>query len=176
MRQVKERAEADHKHSSSLEIELTENNQKLEAQVSSLEEELSLKKAALEAEQSRYTSLEAEFSHNMGHMKGERDRCSSLERELSQTEKAANNLQAELGISQQRLEEALDLCSQHEILIEQRNGELDSLEEKLRCVLSVPSISTCTHMQYSTALSINSWLSSLPSTPQVLKFKLVTLL
>ena len=62
----------------------------------------------------------------------EKEHASSLESELTQTDKAANNLQVELSTAQQELQEALDLCSQHEALIEERNNELGSLETKVR--------------------------------------------
>ena len=62
----------------------------------------------------------------------EKERSSSLEKELTQTDTTANNLQAELSTTQQELQEALDLCSQHEALIEERNSELGSLETKVR--------------------------------------------
>lgn len=56
----------------------------------------------------------------------------SMERELTQTDKAASDLQNELTTTQQELQEALDLCTQHEALIEDRNSELGSLEAKVR--------------------------------------------
>ena len=65
-------------------------------------------------------------------LNNEKGHAASLEKELSQTDKAANDLQTELTTTQQELQEALDLCSQHETLIEERNSELTSLETKLR--------------------------------------------
>ena len=55
-----------------------------------------------------------------------------MEKELTQTDKVANDLQVELTSTQQELQEALDLCSQHEALIEERNTELSGLEAKVR--------------------------------------------
>ena len=65
-------------------------------------------------------------------LESERSRTSSLEKELTQTDKVANDLQVELTSTQQELQEALDLCSQHEALIEERNSELNGLEAKAR--------------------------------------------
>ena len=74
----------------------------------------------------------AEVEQLRSSLASERERASSLEKELTQTDKAANDIQVELITTQQELQEALDLCSQHETLIEERNNELGSLENKLR--------------------------------------------
>lgn len=74
----------------------------------------------------------AELEELRSTLKSEKERASSLEKELTQTDKAANDLQVELTSTQQELQEAFDLCSQHETLIEERNNELASLETKLR--------------------------------------------
>ena len=55
-----------------------------------------------------------------------------LEKELALLEQTAGDLQVELSSSQRELEQALELCGEHEALIEERNGELGSMEEKLR--------------------------------------------
>ena len=65
-------------------------------------------------------------------LRSEKERTLSLEKELTQTDKVANDLQVELTSTQQELQEALDLCSQHEALIEERNTELNGLEAKAR--------------------------------------------
>ena len=65
-------------------------------------------------------------------LNNEKGHTASLEKELTQTDKAASDLQTELTSTQQELQEAFDLCSQHETLIEERNSELTSLETKLR--------------------------------------------
>ena len=65
-------------------------------------------------------------------LESKKEHASSLERELSQTDKAANDIQVRLTSTEQELQEALDLCSQHEALIEDRNSELGSLEAKVR--------------------------------------------
>lgn len=62
----------------------------------------------------------------------EKERTLSLERELTRADEVANDLQVELTSTQQELQEALDLCSQHEALIEERNSELNGLEVKVR--------------------------------------------
>ena len=56
----------------------------------------------------------------------------SLEADLSQAEEAAMELQSQLTSTQQELQEALKLCGEHEVLIEERNTELDSLETQVR--------------------------------------------
>ena len=62
----------------------------------------------------------------------ERMKAKSLESELGQSDKAAGGLQADLTATGQELQQALDLCSQHEELLEERNQELCSLEAKNR--------------------------------------------
>ena len=74
----------------------------------------------------------AEVEQLRSSLGSEKERVSSLERELTQTDKVANDLQGELTSTQQELQEAMDLCSQHETLIEERNSELNSLEAKVR--------------------------------------------
>lgn len=56
---------------------------------------------------------------------GASDHASSLEKTMSQ-------LREELRTSHQDLEGAMDLCGEHEALIEDRNKELNSMEERLR--------------------------------------------
>ena len=65
-------------------------------------------------------------------LRSEKEHTSSLEKELTQTDKVANDLQVELTSTQQELQEALDFCSQHEALIDERNTELNVLETKIR--------------------------------------------
>ena len=80
-----------------------------------------------------YTYIQlSEVERLRSMLEKEKKHASSLESELTQTDKAANNLQVELSTAQQELQEALDLCSQHEALIEERNNELGSLETKVR--------------------------------------------
>ena len=74
----------------------------------------------------------AEQEQLRSSLRSEKERTSSLEKELTQTDKVANDLQVELTSTQQELQEALDLCSQHEALIEERNTELSGLEAKVR--------------------------------------------
>ena len=74
----------------------------------------------------------AEQEQLRSSLRSEKEHTSSLEKELTQTDKVANDLQMELNSTQQELQEALDLCSQHEALIEERNTELSGLEAKLR--------------------------------------------
>lgn len=66
----------------------------------------------------------------------ERMKAKSLESELGQSDKAAGGLQADLTATGQELQQALDLCSQHEELLEERNQELCSLEAKNRSLSS----------------------------------------
>ena len=65
-------------------------------------------------------------------LRSEKERTLSLEKELTQADEVANDLQVELTSTQQELQEALDLRSQHEALIEERNSELNDLEVKVR--------------------------------------------
>lgn len=65
-------------------------------------------------------------------LRNEKERTLSLEKELTQADEVANDLQVELTSTQQELQEALDLRSQHEALIEERNSELNDLEVKVR--------------------------------------------
>ena len=74
----------------------------------------------------------AELEQLRSSLRSEKERTSSLEKELTQTDEVANDLQVELTSTQQELQEALDLCSQHEVLIEERNTELNGLEAKAR--------------------------------------------
>lgn len=123
--------------SSQLEKELTQVKYSLKSErhhCSTLQQELAQTQDNLEAEQARYASLEQELSSTRKGVQGESDKCSTIERELVEMEETAKDLQSELGTSQQSLEEAMELCSQHEALIEERNRELNSFEEKLRWV------------------------------------------
>ena len=65
-------------------------------------------------------------------LRSEKERTLLLEKELTQADEVANDLQVELTSTQQELQEALDLRSQHEALIEERNSELNDLEVKVR--------------------------------------------
>lgn len=118
-----------------LEQELTLAKHNLESEKSRcsiLEQELSQTETSLQAEQGRLTSLELELNSMRAGSYGESDRCSALEKELTVLEQTAKELQIELGCSQHELEQALELCGEHEAVIEERNRELSSLEETLR--------------------------------------------
>ena len=65
-------------------------------------------------------------------LRSEKERTLLLEKELTQADEVANDLQVELTSTQQELQETLDLRSQHEALIEERNSELNDLEVKVR--------------------------------------------
>ena len=64
----------------------------------------------------------------------EKQHSRSLETDLSRAEEVAMELQSQLTSTQQELQEALELCGQHESLVEERNTELSSLETQIRCV------------------------------------------
>lgn len=87
----------------------------------------------LQQQFSLYVQL-AEMEQLRLSLNNEKGHSASLEKELTQTDKAASDLQVELTSTQQELQEALDLCSQHETLIVERNDELASLETKVRLV------------------------------------------
>jgi predicted nucleic acid-binding Zn-ribbon protein len=74
----------------------------------------------------------AEQEQLRSSLRSEKERTLSLEKELTRTDEVANHLQVELTSAQQELQEASDLCSQHEALIEERNTELNGLEAKIR--------------------------------------------
>ncbi len=74
----------------------------------------------------------AEQEQLRSSLRSEKERTLSLEKELTRTDEVANHLQVELTSAQQELQEALDLYSQHEALIEERNTELNGLEAKIR--------------------------------------------
>ena len=135
------------------EVELAQARQDLESErnrISSLERDLEQTKQGLESEKDRFSSLELElaqsradfdieknrassFEQTLTRIKeGHQTRSSSLERELGEMETATQGLQRELSTTQQEVQEAMDLCSQQEALLEERNAELTALEEKLR--------------------------------------------
>ena len=62
----------------------------------------------------------------------ERQRGQSLEADLLQAEQMAGRLQLELTETRQELQEALDLCGQHETLMEERNAELSTMQGEIR--------------------------------------------
>ena len=64
----------------------------------------------------------------------EKQHSCSLETDLSHAEEVAMELQSQLTSTQQELQEARELCGQHESLVEERNTELSSLETQIRCV------------------------------------------
>ncbi len=118
----------------SLEQELEQSRQTLESErklCTSLEQELSQIKASLQSERN---NLEQELLLVRENLAKESEQSSSLEQELLQTEKAAGELHIELGVSRHSLEEAMDLCTQHETSLKKRNEESINLEDQLRYV------------------------------------------
>ena len=60
-----------------------------------------------------------------------------MERDFAHAESATSELQLELASVKQDLQEAMDLCSQHEALIEERNSELSTMQSEIRSVMCV---------------------------------------
>lgn len=118
-----------------LEEGLAQAKRDLESQTercSELERELAQAGASLEEERGRCASLDQELRRTREGSQGESERCVSLEREVAGLERTVEELRGELTSSKQGMEDAMDLCSQHEVLIEERNRELGSTEDKLR--------------------------------------------
>lgn len=68
----------------------------------------------------------------------EKHKTSSLETELSQAESAVSQLRSENTGIKQDLQDALELCNQHESLLEERNRELESSDAEIRYYLHDP--------------------------------------
>ena len=67
-----------------------------------------------------------------GEREGEREKSSNLEAELAQAERTVGELRSEVTGVKQDLHDAMDLCSQHEALMEERNRELDICDTEIR--------------------------------------------
>ena len=65
---------------------------------------------------------------------GEREKSSGLETELGQAERTVTELRAEVTAVKQDLQDAMELCSQHEALMEERNRELETCDSEIRWV------------------------------------------
>ena len=59
---------------------------------------------------------------------------SGLESELAEAERTVEELRRETVSVKQDLQDALDLCNQHEALMEERNKELEACDAEIRCV------------------------------------------
>ena len=64
----------------------------------------------------------------------EREGSSGLESELAQAERTVGELRAEVAGVKQDLQDAMDLCSQHEALMEERNRDLETCDTEIRSV------------------------------------------
>lgn len=62
----------------------------------------------------------------------EQHKTSALEAELTQAESAVSQLRNENTGIKQDLQDALELCNQHESLLEERNRELESSDVEIR--------------------------------------------
>lgn len=62
----------------------------------------------------------------------EQHKSSGLESELSEAESAVSELRSENTGIKQDLQDALELCGQHESLLEERNRELESCDAEIR--------------------------------------------
>ena len=63
----------------------------------------------------------------------ERSKCGGLELELSQAERTVGELRGEVASVKQDLQDALELCNEHETLMEERNRELAAGDAEIRC-------------------------------------------
>ena len=54
--------------------------------------------------------------------------------ELQSTEGAAGGIQSELEANRLKLQDALELCAQRGDLLDQRNSQLQTMDEQKRCV------------------------------------------
>ena len=64
---------------------------------------------------------------------GGREKSSVLEAELVEAERTVGELRSEAVTVKQDLQNALDLCNEHEALMEERNEELATCDSKIRC-------------------------------------------
>lgn len=62
----------------------------------------------------------------------EKQKTSALETELTQAESTVSQLRNENTGIKQDLQDALELCNQHESLLEERNRELESSDAEIR--------------------------------------------
>lgn len=62
----------------------------------------------------------------------EQHKTSALEAELTQAESTVSQLRSETTGIKQDLQDALELCGQHESLLEERNKELESCDMEIR--------------------------------------------
>lgn len=63
---------------------------------------------------------------------GGREKSLSLEMELIQAEKTVTDLRTELASVKQDLQDTMELCSEHENLMEERNRELENSDSEIR--------------------------------------------
>lgn len=55
-----------------------------------------------------------------------------MQDDYNSTQKAVSSLQSELDGTRQELQDAMDLCAQQEVVLEERNSELVSMDERKR--------------------------------------------
>lgn len=63
---------------------------------------------------------------------GEQHQSADLEEELDLAEKTVDELRSEMAGVKQDLQDALELCNEHEALMEERNRELASCDAEIR--------------------------------------------